>query len=232
MVSTTSDPMDTAMTAEGRTGARTFFGHILVDAWHCVLVKGQGKVPFDPAQHSEDNRCTALDFVITPIARPGNQSYRIERNMIAESKEWASVVKPSLKALGVDLRGLSGKYVQVQMIPFGGSYVNKQGETKDRSTLKFIAVYPDEDACKMAMGVFWSQHGQHEAEATSQPAPAAATTTANPAQKALAAKFLPGLWKASGGDLAKMEALIKSQPMVSKHFSMESQEVIDVCVPF
>ncbi len=230
MVATTTDPMDTAMAADARV--RTTFGHILVDAWHCVLVKGTGKVPFDPAQHSEDRRCTALDFAITPIARAGTESYRMERNMIAESKEWASVVKPSLKSLNVDLRALNGKFVQVQMIPFGGSYTNKAGETKERTTLKFIAVYADETACKMAAGVFWSQRGQTEAAAAPQAAPAAAPTADSPAQKALAAKFLPGLWKASGGDLVKFEALIKSQPMVSRYFDMGSPEVEAVCVPF
>ena len=61
---------------------RIFLGAVNVDVFYCVLVKGLGKVPFDPNQHNQDQRRTSIDITIDPL--PDSKSiYPIERDMIA-----------------------------------------------------------------------------------------------------------------------------------------------------
>src|SRR5438309_5438070 len=94
--SDTYDPYDAAMQA---TYNPTFsaFGQVQVAVWPCVLEKGVGKVPFDANLHDPARRVTAIDLAIIPVV---SGRAPVERNMIAESREWASIVKPSLMALG------------------------------------------------------------------------------------------------------------------------------------
>lgn len=232
---TATDPMDTAMDAKPQ--ARHYFGHLTVDCWYCVLEKGTGKVPFDPQQHSEDRKCTAIDLVLSPISRGDRAAYTVERNLIAESNEWAKTVLPSLKALNLGLRDIANKHVHVELVQLG-TYTDKTGETKNKTAFKFLAVFPDERACQGAAAQFYASRSQ-----TAEGAEAATETTAqqpaqqpvqpqNDAQRALAAKFLPGLWKAANGKVDVFEGMIKRNPMVARYFSLESPEVLQVMAPF
>ena len=76
--------------------------------------------------------------------------------MIAESNEWAKIVKPSLRDLGTDLRALNGKFVQAQLVPTGRGWVNQQGEKKENTTFKFLAVYDDFETCAKAADAFFN----------------------------------------------------------------------------
>ena len=92
-----NDPYAAADNAQ--VGARNYYGQVQLDIWFCGLVKGTGKVPYDPAVHKQ--RATAIDILVLPIAEQ-NVSYEIKRELIAESREWASLVWASLKALGIN----------------------------------------------------------------------------------------------------------------------------------
>jgi hypothetical protein len=229
------DPLDRAMNAEARPlGPRTTFGYITFDIWDCVLQKGRGKVPFDAGQHDPNQRCTAIDFTLIPLSRPGRTEYKIERGLIAESREWANIVKPSLKAIGVDLRGLRDKYVQAQLVPTGGTYTKTntntgEKETKDLTTIKFLAVYNTEDECRAAADAFFSQFQRGGNTASAAAAPAPAQPAADPA-RANAAKFLSGLWKMSGSNLVTFERLLQKTDPVNKFFTLESPEVQAIIV--
>jgi hypothetical protein len=220
------DPLDAAMAAEARPqGPRTYFGQIAVDVYHCILQKGAGKVIFDPGQHSPDQRCTAITLTFVALPRDNGASLRpMEFQMIAESKEWASIVKPSLIAINADLRTIRDRYVQVQMVPTGRTYKNKAGEVKDANTLKFVALYGSEEECRAASDAHFS-HG-HNAT------PAAAVPTQQPvtadAERATAAKFLPALWKASANNVQRFEQLIKQTAPVNKYFDLTSAEVLSL----
>lgn len=221
----TIDPYDSAMSAEARPlGPRNYFGQITTDVWHCVLEKGAGKVPFDPGIHAQDQRCTAIDLTFTPISRDDRQSLRpMQFSMIAESKEWASIVKPSLIAISSDLRSIRDRWVQIQLAPTGRTYTNKQGEVKDANTVKFIAVYASEAECRAASEAFFSQH---------RTAPTNGHTAAAPsvedAGRTTAAKFLPALWRASGNSVQRFEQLIKQTEPCNKYFDLSSPEVLSV----
>lgn len=224
-MTTEYDPFDAAMDAEAPSGVRTQFGEIQIDVWPCVLRKGEGKVPFDAGQHSTDERRTAIDMILIPT----KGDYNIERKIIAESNEWAKIIKPSLRALNTDLRGINGKFVQVQFVSTGRKYTDKNsGEEREYTTFKFIAVYPGLDECLAAAEEFFnnrSQNNQNDA-VSSQSAPA--TNGANPAERETALKFLPALWNASGKDVNEFAKKLAGNPLTSKYFTIDSDDVLKV----
>jgi hypothetical protein len=221
--------LDQAMNAEYRPGPRTFFGQVQTDVWPCALVKGQGKVPFDPSQHSPDERRIAIDIRLAAWNGKG-VVFQVERGMIAESREWARIVKPSLQAIGQNLRGLNSTWVRADLVPTGDSYKNSQGEVKERTTFKFLATYATEAECHQAMEAFYAQHHTGQPAAAENDAAPTPPTNGNGAtadgDKATALKFLPALWRSCGGDIAKFERLLAGTPMVARHFQINSPEVL------
>lgn len=233
MVTETADPMDAAMDAEYVPPKLTFFGQVQADAWHCVLVKGTGKVPFDAGQHSIDKRCTALDIAVTPLPDSPNTK-PISRELIAESKEWASIIKPSLRSLNTDLRGVNRKWAQVEMVSTGRKYTNANGEEKVGTTIKFIAVYNTEQECAEAAKKFFADRKAGDSTpaptAAAQPQQTAMPSGANP-ERDIALKFLPALWAAAGKDVTKLATLIQRNPLVAKYFGIDSPEVVKLITP-
>lgn len=218
----TTDPMQSAMETELRP--RTYFGQVQTQAYYAALVKGVGRVPFDPSQHSADKRVTAIEISIAPL--PGGPiDNPIDRELIAESSDWAKVIKPSLLALSTDLRGINGKWAQVQLIPVGTYTKKDTGEEKTRTMFKFIAVYDTEDACRAASDAFF--HKSDAPAPTTAPAPVA-NSNGNNAERAAAAKFLAPLWVASGRDVSKFAQLIAGQAVLAKFFTVDSPEAIAV----
>ena len=228
----TDDPFDAAMNAEARpAGPRTYFGQVSVDVWHCVLVKGTGKTPFDAGIHKPDQRCTAIDLTFTALPRDNGQSLKpMAFGMIAESKEWAQIVKPSLVAIGSDLRSIRDRYVSIQLAPTGRTYKTKNRDTgleevRNANTIKFTAAYNSEAECRAASDAFFSQFHRGDAPVA---APAPVVPPAQDAGRATAAKFLPALWRASGNSVERFEKLIKQTGACSKYFDLSSPEVLAV----
>lgn len=147
----TNDPLESADTAT--LAPREYYGEVLVDTWYCALVKGVGKVPFDPTQHK--SRFTAIKIDIVPLADSGI-SNPIGREMIAESKEWVNFTLASLKALNIKTADIRNKWAKVGFAPTGEKYTNQAGETKEKTALMFLAIYPDEATCRKA---FEAEHG-------------------------------------------------------------------------
>jgi hypothetical protein len=232
MVTGTRDAIDRAMDVDWNP-TLTVFGQCSVEVWDCVLEKGQGKIPFDAVIHSADRRCTAIDIAIQPL--PGAKfTNPTERGMIAESREWSQIVKPSLRALNIDLRAINQRYVRVELVPTGQKYTNSNGETKDRTTVKFVAVYGSEGECQAAADAFFASRGSADgtngASATasaSQPNGNGGNGSgANVKERETASKFLPALWNASGKDVTKFAQSLASNPLTGRHFTLDSPEVI------
>lgn len=227
----TTDPFDSADNAKPRPMNRTYFGQIFCDMYHAILVKGQGKVLFDQNQHSEDQKVTAINLTLNPL--PGaSKHFTIERSMIAESNEWAKITLPSLKALNISSRVLNGKFAQVELVPTGRTYVSKEdGQTKENTTFKFIAIYDTEQACRAANDAFWaSRKAADEQPAQSAPPPEQTPSQSplNEAEKKTAASFLLPLWNASGKDVNKFAQSLASNQLTSKYFTLNSPEVIAI----
>jgi len=231
-----NDPFEAASNAAPLPKA--YYGQVEVDAWFCVLVKGQGRVPFDPQQHGIDQRRTAIDMAIIPVAA-SNLQYPLERKMLAESKEWRNIVWPSLKALGFNsLKEVNGAWVKVELVGTGRKYVNSAGEEKEATTFKFLAVYESEEACEAAyMGMGEAEEAEAEAEPAAEAAPAPAEAPqgnpqSNPERETalqFARVLVQQALKAHPGDLeaAKRHAAqqIATMPVVSKYFTVESPEI-------
>lgn len=222
------DPFDSADSAT--IEPRTYYGQVDVDAWFCALVKGQGKVPYDAQVH--ERRSTAVKLTVAPIADM-KLSFALEREMIAESREWAAIVLPSIKALGLaSIRDLDGKWVAMQQVPSGRKYRNKSGEEKEATTFKFLAVYDSEAACIAAFRA--ARNGTPPADAlpedeipfmgdgngnghNGQPAP-------DSPERQTALAFLKVLVQQHGGNRDALATAIASMPMIAKHFTIDSPE--------
>lgn len=210
------DPFEAANNATEPVYVRNFFGQCWFDVYFCALVKGQGKVAFDPAIHKQ--KFTAINLSIQPLAG-SSAKFPIERQLIAESKEWASIILPSIKALGKTPKELHGSFVQVEIVPTGEKYTAKDGTVKEKSTPKFVAVFPDEASCQRVNDAHFGNPANNT-EPTSAP-------NGN-AEREVALKFLPALATQAGKDPLKLSELIASNGLVSKYFNINSPEVIAV----
>ena len=124
---------------------KTYFGKVEVSVSFVALIKGQG--PWEPNQVTPEGKPTrqntGIDLHLVCTNKDG-QEYSVDRNMIAEFGEWPDLVLPNLKEIGVmSLQELHGKFVQAELVPTGETYVNKAGETKEKTTFKFIKVFAD-----------------------------------------------------------------------------------------
>jgi hypothetical protein len=226
-----------------------WFGQVLVNAWFCALVKGQGKVAWDPnvtdpATGQPMRRYTCIDIKIEPMTeQPFANS--IERSFLAEFGDWVDTVLPSLKDISItSLQALNNAWVRVEMVP-NGTYVDKNtGETKKSTTFKFVALYSNEQACRAAYqaarGVAGAvpTNGNGNGNGYAQ-APAATPTNGNgngnnAHERETAEKFLPAFvdnaWRKAGGDLDKarteLATIIAGQKLLATYFTVDSPEVL------
>lgn len=207
-----------------------FFGQAQLDAYYAILQKGVGKVPFDPAQHSLDQRVTALKLSLQPLPEHRAQ-FPHERDLLAESKEWAKVVWPSAQAVGLhDARQINNNWFKYCFVLTGETYVKKTGETVEKSTVKFLALYASEDECRAA---YYKERGAHTDEPTNGNGAvnlSAQQPNAEENEKKTALAFLKVIVPnaARGKDKAAAVQAVVSQiaayPVIAKHFTIHSPE--------
>lgn len=200
-----------------------YFGRVDFDMYHCVLEKGQKTPPvFDPNQHREQDKRTNITITVTPLSSNPKQ-FTSERRVIAESREWAGIILPSIKALGLSTREIHNRWVRYEMVGTGRKYTDKNGAEKESTTFKFLAVYgSEEDAEKAAWEMYTGGNGS-----TSEPE---ADTKPNNAERETALKFLPGLVAMSKGDTTQLATLLSQQPLIAKYFTVDSPEVQELLV--
>ncbi|HFC08429.1 MAG TPA: hypothetical protein ENJ54_01040 [Chloroflexi bacterium] len=210
-----------------------YYGQVEVDAWFCVLEKGQGRVPYDPQQHSVDKRRTAIDMAIIPLAASG-MNYPLERKMLAESKEWRNIVWQSLKALGFNsLREVNGAWVKVKLVPTGRKYTNSAGEEKEATTFKFLAVYDSEEECEAACLGTAGEDDEPTPTAAPQASSEQPQPQANNGERATALQFAQIIVQqalaAFPNDLNAAKTRVTQEfakmPIVSKYFTVDSPEI-------
>jgi hypothetical protein len=153
MVTQFVDPWDIAEQAKEPQFSNVIWGQCEAKSWWCVLEKGVGKVEFDPQMHSPDLRRTAIDIIIHPLADMG-LNFDLARNMIAESREWAGIVLPSIRDMGISPKQLNGSWVKVQTVTLTDkagnpvTYTDGNGIVKEKTTIKFLAIFKDEAECR------------------------------------------------------------------------------------
>jgi len=235
---TQPDPWDIADNPPVNHGE--YWGQVEIALWYCVLQKGVGKVPFDPQQHSADQRRTSVEIKIFPIPEQ-NVSFDIKRDLIAESREWAGIVLKSIKALGLTAKEINGRYVRVKLASTGQTYTNGNGEDRERTTFEFVKAFASEAECKadFLSGGTAPVNAQPPAPTNTQPPAAAHTaqgTNGNGNQeKQTALNFLRiYVQNAVRGqtDLnvirSSLAANISTQPLLAKYFTVDSPETMQL----
>jgi hypothetical protein len=207
------------------------FGQIEINAWAGALVKGQGRIPFDPTNPNH-KRLTIIDVFVQPLAEIDIKYPKtLECHWVAEFPEWAKITLPSIKALGVDnVREINGKWARVARVPNGKQYEKKDaqgnptGEMRDETTFKFISFFADEDACRSAYLAAGGQVGVNGNNGNNVP------VTVEEGEKATALAFLKVIVQnaAKGKDLGDAqtatETAIAQYPTVAKFFGLQSEE--------
>lgn len=201
-----------------RDEPRRWFGQCSIDPYKCVLIKGQGKVPYDPALHNGQRTSVCIHITITPC---DPTSKLIERDPLSWMPEFTQAIRPSIEALadkikalkppqGTEpfnpLRSISGLWVAGEFVARPG---NKTGETW--TTLKFTEVFKDQAECESA----WKKASEQPADDTPLSTPAAngngstPVQTVDPNKAALVAAF-PAIWAANQADKSKFLTAIAS----------------------
>lgn len=229
------DAYDDAMNPTPVSLERTYFGEVTtVDVWHCILEKGVGKRKFDEMRDDPGQKRTAITLQLQCEKKDGGY-YPVDQDTIHTAKEWTGFTLPSLRKLTLDLRSLRGRFVKFSRKPTGETYVNKtSGETKDRTAIVFEEVFADRDAMKAAAEAFYGSrqsngpNGQH---APVQTQPVNGASPADQQERQFALDSLPILWQAAGKQKAPFLAMVTANPMISKYFAPDSQEVLDIIEP-
>lgn len=216
-----------------------FYGQVSVDGYPCALIKGQGKVPWDPAIHRGRRKSYAIDFTVAHVDPTWPL---IQRTTVNFTRNFNEVTRPSIETLLPTIAKIKG-LVEGQFPPLvglDGLWVsgtlelkpdNKKGETF--TCCRFDGVFPDEAACRAAYEADTGAEadGSPVADLPFEPEPP--KPKADPIRATLAA-FLPNLWEQaqeaagpSGSDAnLEMARLLKASPLLGQHFDVDSPEVV------
>lgn len=216
---------------EAKEPSKHFFGLNEFDIWECVLAKGVGKVPFDAAMHKESEKRHAIKIVVSPLPGSGI-NYNTEREVIAESRDWAGIVLPTIHKLGLTPAQVDKHYVQIELVP-ARKYTDKNGEEKVATLPAYVAVYASQEECEAAASEFFgngagSVSSSVPANGNGAAAPAAAAPAPAGMTREAAVKFLPAMLAAAGGDPMKAAEILAKNPILSPFFDINSPEVLEI----
>lgn len=213
---------------------RVYWGKALVEAKYVVLVKGVGKIDFDPTTNKVEERRTGIDITIDLLPDMGLTFPTVERNYLAESKLWAGTVLPTIKALGISMRELNDKYVKVALKSTGRTFQGRDGSEKEETVILFEKLFADENACRADYQFSHGSLDESAAAPDAQPVPVSTPVPENAKEKETAAKFLKVIVEnAARGQTdisaiqTKVATMIASMPLVSKYFTQNSIETIN-----
>ena len=215
-----------------------FYGELNVECWFCALVKGQGKVPFDPAIH--DRRSTAIDISVLPLAEH-NMARPLERSTLDWARDWARITWPSLKALGItSLRDVSkGKWCKFTWQGTGEKYRTRdqdgnEGEERERSTFKFLALYDTEDQCRAAYYADTGKQQPDDEEVSDIPGfepkaqPAQAPANGNGKARETAIQFIKVYAKMKHFDVEATRQACATQTAITNVVDINSPEFVEI----
>jgi hypothetical protein len=210
------DPWESAENPVFR--ASEYWGQINIEMWYCVLEKGVGKILFDAQVHDVNNRRTAIEMILLPLAEQ-NISFEVSRSTIAESADWAKIVLPSIKDLGLSPRDLNNKWVKLRYKGTGRTY-KKDGQEKENTTFEFLKVFSSEAECR--------------ADFTGGEVTPTVSTDPNDKEKTTALAFLKVIVDGAAKGQSDLETIrstvsknIQAYPVVAKFFTVDSPETAE-----
>lgn len=234
----TDERLDSLTGLGGERGPKHYFGQIaIVNDFDCVLRKGVGKLPFDPAVHRPEERLVALDLKIVCTKADGS-TYDLDQSDITSGSKH-KLTLASLIELGVstraELRALAGRYCQVLRVETGKRYQAKKasadgavqpGDWLPETTLRVVALYDSADACAAAESAFYNARGG-DGRNVPQPVTAADTGSAPAVAREALLATLPILWQAAGQQLPAFEAILRGNPSyAAAEITMDCDEVM------
>lgn len=210
------------------------FGQVSVVARYCVFEAGakpRGRRDFDPQIDAFDVRRIELGFGVQPVVvgRKATEYYTT-----SDSREFARIVNPSIKALGVqNAKALDGRYVEAHLVD-SGRVIKDDPDKRQWKALKFVRLFASEDECVQAAEAKGARHVPAGVAAPATPvgtpAPAPAPLQIATASEAVALKFVEPLWRQSGQSPERFLALLQSSPM-TKGLSVDHPEVLRYLLP-
>lgn len=202
------------------------WGQASMTVWQAALVKGEGKVPFDPTNKLHKNMVYAIDISIIPIAEQ-NAKY-VFRSMIQQSKEWEMIQK-SIKSLGVAPSEIDQKYVRIAFEPTGETFTNANGNTKNQTRIKFLKVFKSQAECIADYGAV-NMGDVAPATDDSAGVPAAGKNEFGAAKKLLEFSIRSALKAVNTQEEMKALVLlkIKASPVMAQFFNADSPELDDM----
>jgi hypothetical protein len=228
-----NDPYAMAEDPQELKYTNEYYGEVGLDVWFCVLEKGYGKVPFDSNQHSIDRRLTAITMGVVPVPASGLQ-FSVDRDYIAEFRDWNAITLPSLKKLGVSLRELDGKFAHVKLTETGETYTNRNGETKEKTVFEFLAMYETLEECEAAYEAAFGGSKKAKQDIPFVDKPYKKDADNGDKEKEAAVKFLEVAVKSTCKGMTELaearEAVadqIAKMPMINKYFTIDSPETMN-----
>lgn len=213
----TLDPMDDAVQAAESAGQ--YFGRLDVSAQYVTLKKGERKRLWMEGDNTE-GRVSEVTLRLNPHDISG-LTRMVERQTLANSREWSNIIWPSLRELGFkSLRDIQGKWGHIALVKNGESY-ERDGVKVEKTTFKFLAVYELESDLIKA----WEATHSAQAHTSSSNSTVPAVSQGNEAEKAAAAQFLPHVVGANKHDRQALAAALASMSPINKYFTVDSPEV-------
>lgn len=225
-----NDPFALAEDPQEIKYANEYWGEVGLDVWFCVLEKGVGKVPYSEQEHSIDRRLTAITMGIVPVPA-SNLQFSVDRDYIAEFRDWNAITLPSIKKLGVSIREMDGKFARVKMTETGETYTNSKGETKEKTVFEFLAIYETLEECEAA---YLAERGGPSRTPLSGVPPLVDNKDNGKKEEAAALAFLEVAVKSTckgKDDLDEAREAVAAQiakmPMINKYFTIDSPETMN-----
>jgi len=131
------------------------WGQAFVEMFEAVWPKGSSAAErFDENIYSEKDKFIRIEIVIVPLDEM-NAKFNTEfkGNVTGwNNKDWAAVVLPSIKALGISARDIHSKFVKIAKKPNGKFYDKKKdgvktGERGELTDFLFVKVFASQDEC-------------------------------------------------------------------------------------
>lgn len=221
------------------------WGEVYAEFYECVYDKAARSFErFDATVHKPTDKFIRAEITIIPLDDM-NARFNTEAKFSVTgyaNREWAAVTLPSIKALGISLRDLSGKWVKVIRKPNGKFYEKKTagvgtGEKKELTDFLFSKVFESQDACR---NDYLTRSGEPVTQESAEAFPVS-EPVAQPAQPSMvgdaillkfASAIVTSAVKNVGKDFGKVSELVKSQvdnnPMFAGKLTSDSAEVLEM----
>lgn len=222
---------------------KTYYGQVtILDAVAYVLRKGEPRRLYDSSIDRPSDARIQIELTITSETRDG-AAYDISQRAMDFDDRWKKHTLPSLQKLNITPQKLKGAWVEIERKATGRTYEirsgEKAGQMADETAIIFKAIYGSKlemDAAREARFARpddWKANDQPKRNVP-QPVTAEELGGEDPAERATAKAALAPLWQASNQNPQVFEALIKVNPIVSKYYSLSSDDVIAITghIPF